>query len=222
MSLVIEWVHPRLGSVRRFLTPVLLALMGGLMFVALADAVPERDGLTSVDGPVSTWFAATRSTEVGHLGLLVARATSPAVVLVAVIAVALLLWRRRMRLESTLLAAATLTAFAGGAIVKYVEGRARPMAPINLAPQAEPSFPSGHVLVMSTVLLVGLVLAWAYLSSRGRLVATAAAMSGVLIVTLDRLVVGAHWATDVLASLSLTAIIVAATLIAVRLLRSPA
>jgi membrane-associated phospholipid phosphatase len=135
---------------------------------------------------------------------------------------AFLLRRRGHRLESTLLAGATVLAYAAGAVGKYAEHRVRPVAPVNLAPETEPSFPSGHVLVIATIALVVVGLAWSHLNRISRVLAVSAATAVVVLVALDRLVVGAHWLTDVVGSLSLAGVIGAVVLAGYRLVTPPA
>lgn len=186
-----------------------VAVAAAMLFGALCDQVGDRDGVTAVDGPVARWFSLHRSVVEGHLGLLLAKATSPAVLVVLVGASALVLWWRRLRVPAVVLVAAVMAAYATGFVAKYGEHRARPLAPINLAPETEPSFPSGHVLVIATIVGVVLLLAWRHLGTVGRVLGVVAGAAVVSLIALDRLLVGAHWATDVLGSLTLAAAIVA-------------
>jgi len=57
------------------------------------------------------------------------------------------------------------------------------------------------------------------LSRAGRVAATTVAVGVTLAVAVDRLVVGAHWLTDVLGSLALAGVIVSVVLAAHRLLQ---
>lgn len=219
MLLALGWAPPRLDRLRAAWPFALPAVVGALVFAWMCDAVGDRNGVTVVDGPVSMWFAAHRSVTEGHLGLLLAKATSPAVLVALVLAAAVLLRWRGRRLEATLLAGATLLAYAVGALAKFAEHRARPAAPVNLAPESEASFPSGHVLVVATVAFLALGLAWRWLGRAGRAAGTIGALIVTVAVALDRLVVGAHWLTDVAGSLALAAVIVSVVLIAYRLLQ---
>ncbi len=217
--LVLDWVEPRLERLRALLPFAVFAMIGSLVFAWMCDAVGDHNGITTVDGPVSLWFAAHRSITDGHLGLLLAKATSPAVLIGIVAVTALVLRRKGFRQESTLLAGATVIAYACGAAAKYAEHRARPVSPVNLAPESEPSFPSGHVLVVATVAVVVVGLAWVYLNRSSRVLAVVAATTTTMLVALDRLVVGAHWFTDVVGSLALAGVIAAAVLAAHAMLR---
>jgi undecaprenyl-diphosphatase len=130
-------------------------------------------------------------------------------VLVAVVVIAtVVLWRMRRRTASLAVLGATFLAYAVGYAVKHGEHRARPTAPVNLAPESEPGFVSGHVIVVTTVVGVALALSWAHLSRAGRVVASVAAVAVVLAVAVDRLVVGAHWLTDVVGGLAGAAVVV--------------
>lgn len=208
MLLALRWTDPQLGRVRSLLPFLALAAVGGLVFAWMCDAVGDRNGVTALDGPVSLWFAGHRSLTEGNLGLVLARATSPAVIIALLVVTSFALRRRGLRRESALLAVAGLLAYAAGAVAKLGEHRSRPLAPVNLAPETEPSFPSGHVLVVTTIAFVALALAWSHLSRSGRLVATAAAVASSLVIAVDRLVVGAHWVTDVVGAVALAAVIV--------------
>lgn len=196
-------------SLRTLLPFALIAAVGATAFAALCDAVGEHDGLTVIDGPVASWFATHRTPVEGHIGLLAAKATSPAVLVTVVAVSAVVLWWRGWRRGGFLLVTATGAAYVAGAIAKYGEHRARPLAPLNLAPEGEPSFPSGHVLVVATIALVALGLAWSSMSRAGRVTASIGASVVIGAMAVDRLIVGAHWLTDVLGSVAMAMVIAA-------------
>lgn len=219
LLLALDWNTPRLDRLRGLVPFAIVAAAAALVFAALCDAVGDHNGVTAIDGPVSTWFAAHRSLTEGHLGLLLAKATSPAVLVAMVAVTAVVLRRRGFRLESTLLAGGTLLAYAAGALGKLAEHRARPDAPVNLAPEAEASFPSGHVLVVTTIAFLALALMWRHLSRAGRIAGTLLASAAVVVIGLDRLVVGAHWLTDVIGAIALAAAVVSVVAAAFQWLR---
>lgn len=218
MLLALGFAPPRLDRLRALWPFGIVAVTGGFVFAWMCDVVGDRNGVTAVDGPVSVWFASHRSAGEAHLGLLLAKVTSPAALVALVLGAAALLYWRGHRVESTVLAGSTFLAYAVGALAKMAEHRARPVAPVNLAPESEASFPSGHVLVVATIAFVALGLAWARLSRAGRVAATTVAVTVTLAIVLDRLVVGAHWLTDVTGSLALAAVIVSVVMAAHRLL----
>lgn len=219
MLLALRWASPRCDRIRMLWPLAAIAAAAILGFAWLSNAVIERDDITAIDGPTATWFAQHRTLFEGQLGLLVAKATSPGVLIAAVVVTAFICHRRGRSLEAVVLIAATGLAYLTGAIAKYTLHRPRPVAPINLAPDSEPSYPSGHVLVITTVALVGLALAWRYLDRRRRILAAIITAVAIVLVSLDRLVVGAHWLTDVAGSLALATIITTITVGAYRILQ---
>ena len=216
------FASPQFDRLRAMWPFVVVAVTGGVVFAWMCDAVGDRNGITAVDGPVSVWFASHRSVTEGQLGLMLAKMTSPAALVASVLVAAVLLYRRGHRLESAALAGSVFLAYGVGALAKFAEHRARPVAPVNLAPESEASFPSGHVLVVTTVAFLVLGLAWTWLSRAGRVAATVVAVIVTLTIAVDRLVVGAHWLTDVFGSLALAGVIVSGVLAAHRLLQSKA
>lgn len=193
------------------LWPLALLFSGALVvFAWMSDAVGDHDGVTAVDGPVSLWFAAHRSVMIDQTGLLLAKATSPAVLIGLTVIVAGSLFLRKRRVDSYVLLGSVVVAYAAGAVAKFAEHRARPLAPVNLSPETEASFPSGHVLVVTVLAFVLLAVAWNQFDRRGRIVAGLVATAAAAIVALDRLVVGAHWLTDVVGAMALAGLIVAA------------
>lgn len=207
-----DWITPMFTRARALLPFALIALAGVLGFAWMCDGVGDRDGVTYVDAPIASWFAAHRTVSEGQIGLLLAKATTPIVLIAGVIVTALVLWRYGRKLEAALLGGSVFIAYAVGYVAKHLEGRPRPLAPINLAPESEASFPSGHVLVIATIAFIAIGLAWHHMGTAMRAIALTAAVLATLTVSLDRLIVGAHWMTDVLGSLFLASAIVAVTL----------
>ena len=181
----------------------------------------NRTSAPSPDIWLATWFADHRTDSEDAAGLLLAHVTTPLVLITGTIVVALVLWSRRWRAEAVVLTASVLIAYGISGIMKVIVHRARPMAPLNLSPESEGSFPSGHVIVVATLALVALVIAWPRLSVVGRWIWTSTATIVIVAICVDRLLVGAHWVTDVLASLSLAALIAVGAAYAIGRLRSP-
>jgi membrane-associated phospholipid phosphatase len=222
VQLALDRPAERLATLRTAWPFALVAVAGAVVLAKLADDVGERDGATRLDPHVADWFAAHRTHLLDSLGLTTASLTAPAVLVALVVVAAGILWWRRARVASVVLLGATFVAYAATAVGKLGEHRARPTAPYNLSPETEPSFPSGHVAVAATVASVAVLLAWRHLSRAMRAGAVVVATAFVLVVCVDRLVVGAHWFTDVVASLALAAAVFGLAAIAERLLRPPA
>lgn len=201
----------------RLATPFVgVALLAASAFAWLSDAVGDHDGITAVDAPTAAWIATHRTLAEGQAGLVVANATGPAALLALTSLLSALLWRRGASTQALILASGVAISYVAGGLVKLAAHRPRPTAPINLAPEAEPSFPSGHVLVVSTLLGLLILLAWSRLSRAMRVAAVTTAVVAIAAVAVDRLVVGAHWITDVVGAIALSLVIVSAAAAAYR------
>lgn len=127
---------------------------------------------------------------------------APIEVILIGLAVAILAWQRRW-LESWFVVAATVTAGALGAIIKILVGRPRPGAePASrlfwpLVDQY--SFPSGHAVFYTAFFGAVAFLLWKRFSGRARWVGIAVCITLVVLVGPSRVLLGAHWPSDVLA-----------------------
>lgn len=211
--------EPVTAHVRRLWSFGLIAVLGAVTFAWMFNATGGEDGLTSIDAVVSTWFADHRSPAISEWGLLLAQLTSPPFILVAVVVATAMLLRRGRRIDAVLLTGASALACCLGLVAKHAGNRGRPSYPVNLAPESEPSFPSGHVLVLATITAVAVGLAWPHLTRASRALVVGAAMSANALVAVDRLVVGSHWLTDVLGSFALATTIAGLLLASNRFLR---
>ena len=126
-------------------------------------------------------------------------ALDPWVFRLAVIAVAVWLWRRGAQ---RLALWAVLTAAIGGVlgvVLKVLVDRARPTFPEPVASASGYSFPSGHAL--NSMLCVGILILvfLPVLSRAGRTTAYALGAALVLLTGVDRIALGVHYVSDVLA-----------------------
>ena len=156
-------------------------------------------------GLLQPFDAATRAATQSHLGAVSGVASALAtlgatlVVLAAAASITVALWLRTHDLRrSALPLLAVLIADGIGALTKVLVARPRPTgAEIGLLEHY--SFPSGHT-VSATALAAALLLLWRSDEPRRRPwigIATVAAIT--IVVAVGRLVVDAHWATDVIA-----------------------
>jgi undecaprenyl-diphosphatase len=125
--------------------------------------------------------------------------TSPWVLRVVVVGVAVWLWRRGAR---QLAAWAVVTVVVGGilsGLLKVLVARSRPAFPEPVATSGGYSFPSGHAL--GSLLLIGvlLVIFGPLLSRLGRSLAYVGAAGFVLFTGYDRIGLGVHYVSDVVA-----------------------
>lgn len=168
----------------------------------VAYAVRERwDALVSLDETV-----AVRATDLARgagLGpsLTVLQAVSqPWVLYAAATATCVWAWLARGLRTRALWAFVTMmVAWNVGLLLKIVVHRARPVIDDPLSHAPGYSFPSGHAFNAAVVATVVVFLLWPLLRPTARRVATVVAVVGVLAVGLDRVFLGVHFASDVVA-----------------------
>ncbi|MFF0494324.1 phosphatase PAP2 family protein [Nocardia sp. NPDC004068] len=184
----------------RFVVALLLAVC----VVVLTVSVLGHGGLTVFDGPVLDWVIAHRNGTVTVLAKLLSDVGGTLAMLVlAVVAWLVLVWRRRF-----VAALAVMVATGGAGVlvvgVKDVVGRVRPPVADHLVTETNQSFPSGHSLGSTVVVGVVAVAVAAWLRRRAvRAVVLAIAAVFVGAVGISRLYLGVHWPTDIVGGWSL-------------------
>jgi undecaprenyl-diphosphatase len=86
-----------------------------------------------------------------------------------------------------------------GLLLKVLVQRARPVIDEPLSHAPGYSFPSGHAFNAAVVATVVVLLLWPVLSKPGRRLVMVLAVLGVLVIGLDRVFLGVHFASDVVA-----------------------
>lgn len=118
----------------------------------------------------------------------------------AVTLVCIWVWRRRGLAGRALWAFATLmAAWALGLGAKLLVQRARPVLVEELTRAPGYSFPSGHATNTTVAGVVLLLLLWPLLGRRGRVVVPAAVGVAVAVTAADRVLLGVHFPSDVVA-----------------------
>ena len=217
-DLMVAWARPRPGVLPRIILSLLdparpeslglliaaLMLLGGAwMFLGILDDVASSDSLVQFDHVV---FAALQKLRTGLVDEVMIAATELGSTMVAIAVIAavsvVLAWKRCWR---TLAYWLTAVSFAQALVwvLKMTLERARPIAMYDGTDQF--SFPSGHAV--SSIVLYGFL---AFLLAHGqrpkiRLAVTLLAAALVGVIAFSRLYLGAHWLSDVVASLSLGA-----------------
>lgn len=184
-----------------------LVVLGVATFLAVFDAVQERDDLAALDQPVLEGLAAARSDLATAVLTAITTVTGPTVLPVIVL-LAALAWGflGRQWWQAALLAGAMILSTVISVAIKDAVARPRPALDTQVVAGVEStySFPSGHTIGTATLLLVAGYLAWVRRPRVGSLVLWVLGIAaGVFVVALSRLYLGYHFVTDVAASVGL-------------------
>lgn len=176
----------------------------------VAEDVIARDGLEVGDAANLQSLDAHRSSGLVDLAGNVTRFGSIGLLVVAAVVIGVVLWLKRARL--VVAATPLLALLSTGAVVmvlKQAVGRARPPMGLRLVADTEPSFPSGHSADSAAVFVAAGIVVAAVVFRRplARLLAVVAGVAASGLIGLSRLVLGAHWPTDVLAGWALGTIV---------------
>lgn len=200
-SVILSLLDPTRAESFGLLVAAVLLLGGAWVFLGILENVLSNDMLVQFDHLVFTTLQHLRSDWADQVMITATELGSAPVALAVIAAVAVLLalkscWR-------TLAYWLVAVGFAQGLVwvLKMTLGRARPIAMYTGTERF--SFPSGHAA--SSIVLYGFL---AFLLTRQRPPATRwliglLAASWVGLISFSRLYLGAHWMSDVLASLSL-------------------
>ena len=179
---------------------VMVALVEGVETVY--EGVVGRNGLTAIDQPVLDAAITLRSPGLDSAVTAFTDVGGPVgMPILALVAVAIITWRRRRWTPIVLTVIAAAGSLAMTIVGKNVVDRARPPASLAVPPlEVSPSFPSGHTLnatVLTTVvvylILIETTAAWQ------RTLTVSVGTLFVLTMGLSRVFLGHHWLTDVLA-----------------------
>lgn len=113
-------------------------------------------------------------------------------------------WRRRGLRTRALWAFVTLlVTWNLGLLAKYLVQRARPVVDDALTLAPGYSFPSGHVTNAASAGVTLAILVWPLLGRRGRVAVAVGVATAVVLTGADRVFLGAHYPTDVVAGMLL-------------------
>ena len=150
--------------------------------------------------------------------------TMPLVLVLISLAMSWWAYRRRLRNLSYALLAAPLLAWAVSFVVNLMVHRARPPARYDPTfTESGWSYPSGHVTVAMAFAVMAVTMLTVLRRPRRTLrTARIVAVVGITVVVLDRWLLAAHWASDIVGALLLGGASAAAAAVASGLVRQPA
>ena len=185
-------------SVRRDLP--LLAVIG-----ALTVMVWHQRGRVTVDRSLLHGYQPSRSSAVFRIVRVVTEIGSPAVVIVLALVAAGYIWRtRRSWVASLACIAAPGIAGVTETLAKMIVARPRPIT-AGLTGESGNGFPSGHATGFAALVIIVALVLPSTARQRRRFVSLAL-MAGAL-EAISRVVVGAHYPTDVIAGMALGVLI---------------
>ena len=202
----------RIGEDRALLLTLacgaVIAVLATLAAAGVYDSVTEKDGVAGLDRPALTLAISIRNPTIDSVGAALAYIFGTiGLPLIAVTAIVLLSLRRRTWTPAILLGSAGVGSLLMTIAGKSIVGRVRPPHVDAIAPfESSPSFPSGHAL--NSVVILGMIAYLLILGTRsaiGSILVGVAAAVVAIGVGLSRVLIGAHWFTDVLASWALGA-----------------
>ena len=162
-----------------------------------------------IAGDLNGW--ALQHPSVVRVLLFLQDALNPNTFRVLVLIAAIVLWRSGARRLALWAAVTTAAGALLGVVLKQLVHRARPSFPDPVAVAGSYSFPSGHALGSFLGAGVLLVIALPALGRRGRAVAWTVAVGVVALTGFDRLALGVHYVSDVLAGWAAAAAVLAGT-----------
>jgi membrane-associated phospholipid phosphatase len=192
---------------------LLLAVVLACFFLAALESVVSRLGIEQLDAPASRLVASERTAGLTTMAKAVTVLGSPGfTVAVAVVAMVVLIWRFHWPEAAVFLAIAVAGGDLSYVVLKHLVHRARP--PGALVHLSTFSFPSGHA-VGATTLYLGLawIVSRRHASRPARLAAWSGALLTIVAVGATRILLGVHYASDVIGGFALGAfwVVAAAT-----------
>lgn len=208
--------------VRRALTALAVAAVFAVPFVILTILVlAQVEQLQALDQGVadSLNLFVSGSPALAAMLLTIGSISEPFVLRFIALGIGVLLWRGGDRLAAIWLGVTMGIAAVLGVVLKLVVGRARPDFPEPVTVASGYSFPSGHALNSMTFAACVVVLLLPRTRGRPRALSCGVAVLFVVLVGLDRIALGVHYVSDVVAGWVVGLAVVASTTIAFGMLR---
>jgi undecaprenyl-diphosphatase len=192
------------------LTAIGLIVIGLVGFLVVFDSVVEADDLSRIDAPIEAWLQTARSDWLTVVMSVIAVAFGP-VVMPVIIVVTTVAWgvSARHAWRPLLLAGGMLLGVIIVQVMAPLIARDRPPAQDMLMDvDTTASFPSGQVMGVADFLLITTYLVFSrHRSPRIAALAYAVAGAVVAVTAACRIYLGYHWATDSLASICLSLVV---------------
>jgi undecaprenyl-diphosphatase len=205
----VRWV-PASSRRNLYIISGVLVLVGLVAFFVILDSVREGDGVSAIDKPIQGWLEGMRSPTLTIVMAVVATVFGP-VALPIIVLVTVVWWgfAAKHAWRPLLLAGGMIVGVVTVQILAPVIGRARPpVEAMLIGVDHTSSFPSGHVMGATDFLLITTYLVFSRRNNPVSAVIALVVASLLSIATaVSRVYLGYHWPTDVLASMSLSLVV---------------
>lgn len=195
---------------RLLVTAIVLIGVGALFFMAVLSSVLQKNGLTVIDAPVQHWLASWRGPALTVVMIGLAILFGP-IALPIILLVVTVLWGviGKHARRPLLLAVPMLVGVVLAQVIGHAADRHRPPTGLMLfGPDPSFSFPSGHVLGAADFVLLTAYLVFSRRRGiRGAVAGFGGAVVCMIAAAVSRVYLGYHWATDALASVALSLVI---------------
>jgi undecaprenyl-diphosphatase len=182
---------------------VLIIVLAGWWFGAIAEDLTPNDPLVLLDQRVAVWFHHHATPAITHVARAITFFGSVGWVTIVSVAVALFFICRRAWTNLLLLALTMIGGSTLNIVLKHFFHRQRPILENPLVTLSSYGFPSGHT--MGATMLYGLLALLAAKhakSHRARAACFVAACVLILLIGLSRIYLGAHYLSDVLGAIA--------------------
>lgn len=193
-----------------YVIAALLVLAGVAGFLVMLDSVVDRDDLSIIDAPVHGWLETGRADWLTAVMIVIAIAFGP-VAMPIIILVTTVAWGifAKHAWRPLLLAGGMLLGVTLVQLLAPIIARDRPpIEQMMFGIDTTSSFPSGHVMGVADFLFISTYLVFSrHRNTLFAVLAFVAASVVVLVTAACRIYLGYHWATDALASISLSLVV---------------
>lgn len=193
-------------SIRGWIAVIVVMLSAGILFWELAIGIQLEEGFVW-DVDLMQALETLHRPWLDALFKAITRTAGP-LILVPISITVVYLWRRSEKTAAALIVTSFLTAIIVGQLFKMQFARPRPDVFTPLVVEHTASFPSGHTLAALSFYGLLSLLLW----ERGHRFWSVVSGIWVFLIALSRIYLGAHYPSDVLASLALGTILLIITL----------
>lgn len=196
---------------------LLVAMLSGLTLVLVIEGLLSGTELLPFNTAVEAFMIQLRSPFLTDFFVVITKVGSPFIFTFASILIAVLLFVRKNIFEAILLVLTMAISLVALTVLKDTFQVARPLN--ELINTSGWSFPSGHATTATTFFFI---LSYIFFNkvktTPGKINLVLGSILGVILVSVSRLYLGAHWALDVLGGISLGLLSVSLTVIAFNLI----